>query len=133
MAMKYTDFIERVINDGIEAAKADYSGDDAMSVARREGSIEGFEKCRGLDLSELAKLHVDASVACMEMHMQGDVDELVFWRARSVEAEIEWVMNCVSAAIVNSGGVALAGHLPTVRGWKKAAEILGVGLIPPRV
>lgn len=58
--MTYLETLERIINDGIEAAKEDYGRKDSPeNKARLKGSIEGFEACRGKTPEQLARLLAD--------------------------------------------------------------------------
>lgn len=115
--MTYEKFLERVINDGIEAAKSDYANDKM----KRQGSVAGFEACRGKTPAQLAELLAQAReathLACLK-RVEG------YWRVRCYEAEVEWVCNCVSAMAMNEGLETIIP--PTARGVMKVAEIVGV-------
>jgi hypothetical protein len=122
--MDYKEFLERVINDGIEAVKTDYKEGDN----RREGSIQGFEDCRGKPPQELLALLTEARKKAEEVYweaQEGDkaaVDR--YWHYQSRALEIEWVCNSMSAAFANSNMAPLIP--PTCRGALNAARILGV-------
>lgn len=121
----YEEFLKRVIDDGIVAAEADY----AKSQHKREGAVAGFNACRDKTPAEIVALWDAARTKANEMlnSVRDDkVSSEEYWKARCYEAEIEWVANVVSAALHNQGEQPLAAHLPTVRGYIKAAEILGV-------
>jgi len=115
--MDYNTFLERVINEGIEAAKEDYKDDPQ----KRDGSVEGFEACRGLRPHELYELLQDSGKAQQKAFREQSND---YWRIRCRQAEIEWVCNVVSAMLANSGLTPII--TPTARGVQKAASIVGV-------
>jgi len=119
--MNYDEFLSRVIDEGIEAVKEDYKGDTPAKKRKREGSVKGFEECRGKLPMELSDLFLEANRKTQQAYRdQGD--DYWYWRCR--EAEIEWVCNVVSAAMENSG---TRGIVPvTASGMRKAASILGV-------
>ena len=115
--MDYKTFLKRVIDEGIEAAKEDYKDDPQ----KRDGSVEGFEACRGLKPHELYLLLQDSRNATQKAFREQAKD---YWRIRCREAEIEWVCNVVSAMLSNQGLTPLI--TPTARGVQKAASIVGV-------
>jgi hypothetical protein len=116
--MDYATFLNRIIEDGIAAAKKDYENDQQ----KRDGATKGFDECRGKTPEELVALWTEASKKVQDD--LGEANDYWFWRCR--EAEIEWTCNVVSAMLVNQGKPALFSWQPTARGGMKAAEILGV-------
>lgn len=119
--MTYNEFLDRIINDGIAAAKADYTKPE--DVERLEGSIAGFEACRNLQPQELVDMFVTAGKYVTETF--GD-KQSKYWYFRCYQLEVEWVINVVSAILMNQGQSPLLAYLPTSRGVMKAAEIVGV-------
>ena len=114
--MDYGYFLERVINEGIEAAKSDYTKpEDSLRLA---GSIKGFEECRMKAPEELANL-LSSARTDMARAFTEDAKDYWYWRCR--EGEIGWVCNIVSAAI----RAVVGGVSPTCGGALKAAEIIG--------
>lgn len=111
--------LERVISDGIEAARADYSrpGDEL----RRDGAVLGFEECRGKTPSELKRL-LEIAEERANQAFRHEADDYWFWRCRA--AEVGWVVNVVSC-LMHEHGLAPVGIM-TARGMLKAAEIVGV-------
>jgi len=116
--MKYEDFLERVIDDGVEAAKKDYKNNEQ----KRIGSIEGFESCRGKNYLQLGELLRQAREKTIQVRRENNRDD--YWRIRCFELEVEWVCNCVSACFQNQGLQTII--TPTARGAMKAASIVGV-------
>jgi hypothetical protein len=122
--MDYDSYLTRVIDDGIASVKADPHIADHPK--RLRGSIEGFEACRGKNPVELREL-LDASnrsslLDAEKANSGGDIED--YWQKRHFALQVEWVCNCVSAALH-------ASHLPTIvsptyRGMMRAADILGV-------
>ncbi len=119
--MEYKEFLERIILDGMEAVKRDYAGD--VQKNKREGALAGFEACMGLEPLELVDMFHTAT-KYMTNAMRDTKDS--YWYFRCYQMEVEWVINVVSAMLLNQGAPALLSHLPTSRGLFKAAEILGV-------
>jgi hypothetical protein len=115
--MEYLKFLERIINDGIEAARKDY----ANAPDELKGAVAGFEACRGKQPAELAALHLEAQSRTREA-FRLRVEN--YWEIRCYDAEIEWVCNCVSAVMLNQGLPVIVN--PTARGMMKAAEVVGV-------
>lgn len=116
--MNLAAFLDRIIDDGIKAAAADYAEGPKL-----DGSIAGFEACRGKTPEQLMDLWSEAGRATIHEHMKpGDIDTYWYWNC--YQLEVEWVLNCLSAAM----GRPLLGYLPTARGAIKAAEVLGFGV-----
>jgi hypothetical protein len=112
--MDYEAFLERVVDDGIAAARADYADDDP----KREGSVAGFEACRGESPGGLAALLKGARRATARAFQVQAPD---YWHGRCYEAEVEWVCKCVCAAFrcpELTGAVAV-----TTRAAMKAAHV----------
>lgn len=116
--MNYLVFLDKVIDDGVAAARKDYAHDED----KREGAVAGFEACRSRMPEEILVILRGAAEATRRAMLDDDPH---YWRVRCFEAEIEWVANVVSAALVSQGCAPLAAHLPTARGMMKAAQVLG--------
>jgi len=122
--MHFSEFLNRVIDDGIAAAREDYA--KPAQKRKLEGSIAGFEACRNVrplhahqDLTEL----LDAARTSTHAASLGDERE-DYWWFRCYELEVEWICNCVSAVLINEGKPPII--TPTARGVLKAADIIGV-------
>jgi hypothetical protein len=130
--MTYEEFLTKAIDKGIDAAKRDYAKPE--DKARLDGSIAGFEACRGKNPIELRDLMWDArtktQTAFHRVHEKEITDE-EYWKIRCFEAEVEWTCNVVSAILANSGGPALDPLMPTARAVICASEIVGVKEGPP--
>jgi hypothetical protein len=118
--MNYEEALNKIINDGIEAAKQSYAkpGDEL----KLNGAIAGFEACRGLSPTSIGELMKKAFKTAEVCAVVQD-PEYWYWRCRALE--IQWVANVISA-ILDAQRLPVIVH-PTVRGVKKAAEIIGVG------
>lgn len=119
--MSYQDFLTRVIDEGIEAAKTDYAGQKEND--RLDGSIAGFEACRNKQPNELFEVFKEASEYMNKAFREQATN---YWYFRCYQAEVEWVCNVVSALLYNEGQPAILSYLPTVNGMMKAASIVGV-------
>jgi len=119
----YATLLERVVDDGIAAARADYTREHQKPML--EGSVAGFEACREKSPPELAALLLDARTET-GARRRAEQDPENYWWARCFDLEVEWVCNVMSAALMNSGQPVIVP--PTMRGVKKAAEILGVDM-----
>jgi hypothetical protein len=117
--VQHSEFLARIIDDGQAAARDSY----ADSLDKLEGAVAGFEACRGLSPLELITVLEHAALQAQEAFRTKSDD---YWRVRCYQLEVEWVCNCVSAALINNGVGALRQDLPTARGVQKAASILGV-------
>lgn len=118
--MDYYEFLNRIIDEGIAAATADYT--DPSDKQRLEGSIAGFNACRNLLPEQLVELWT-TSGADANYHIS-NVDN--YWYYRCFQMEVEWVINVVSAMLVNEGQDPLLAWLPTANGMMKAASIIGI-------
>lgn len=119
--MNFEDFLERIIHDGMEAAKRDY--EEPRQRAHLHGSLAGFESCRRKSVPELSALMVEAQQATLRSRREQEEAD-TYWFKRCYELEIEWVCNVVSAVLVNQGRDPIVPV--TGRGLLKAAEIVGV-------
>ncbi len=118
--MTYLEFLDRVIDRGIHGAVEDY----ASNVHRRDGAIAGFEACRGKLPDELMRIYAQAEVdvtAARRLEMS-DEDMARFQYRRCFAAEVEWVLNVVSAMFIRQGTKPIV--TPTVRGAMQAERIL---------
>lgn len=115
----YEAVLARIIEEGIEAARQDYTRPDDADKLR--GSVEGFEMCRDLDPGGLAGVLERARKDTLQAHRDEAPD---YWRIRCAELEVEWVCNVLSAVLMNQGLPVIVP--PTARGAMKAAEIVGV-------
>ncbi len=136
--MTYEEFLNRVIDDGIEAAKRDYAvGNYGRSRKTRQpdptqkgllnGSVAGFEACRKKTPAELGELLAERhriTAEAMRHHHAGELLIEEYWYARGFELEVEWTCNCVSAVLMNEGLPTIVP--PTYRGYMQAAKIVGV-------
>lgn len=120
--MTLNDALNQIIDDGIEAARLDYSR--PQQKLKLEGSIAGFEDCRGKSPDEIAALADEAERTAFEVLRRDncEVENYWYWRCRALE--IEWVVNVLSNILV-AQGIAPVGRR-TARGALKAAEIIGV-------
>ena len=128
--MTYDEFLTQVIDGGVAGVRKDYVDD----ISKREGSVAGFEACRGKQPVELRavltlarKQANDAFWASQEGQKDPDgrgKGPNHYWYWRCFELEVEWVCDVVSALLMNSGlGMIVP---PTCRGVAQAAEIVGV-------
>jgi len=119
--MEYNEFLNRVIDEGIQAATADYT--DPSDKQRLEGSIAGFNTCRYLLPEQLVATWQKATDEMNQAYMEQKEN---YWWYCCFQSEVEWVCNVVSAMLVNEGREPLLSWLPTANGMMKAASIIGV-------
>ena len=115
--------LEKVIDEGIEAARIDYATDKA----KREGSVEGFQACRGKSTVELGDILHNARLRSRELFVMvggGEIADEEYWKIRCFELEVEWVCNVMSAILMNQGLLIII--TPTARGVLQAAKIVGI-------
>ena len=115
----YFDAINAVIDDGIEAARLDYTKpDDNLKL---NGSIKGFEECRGKTPVQLTVQLAVARARAQQAQRERAADYW-YWRCRA--AEIEWVCNVISVLLMQHDLPTIVP--PTVRGMLKAMDIAGI-------
>lgn len=119
--MDYKTFLAKVIDDGIDAATKDYI--EEKEKEQLEGAIAGFNACRNLLPEDLVELLKTASQYKNEAYFKQSDN---YWFFVCYHSEVEWVINVVSAMLVNEGREPLLPYHPTVNGVKKAAEILNL-------
>ncbi len=115
--MDYLTALDKIIDRGIECAKKDYAG----KKDKCDGAVAGFEACRlklPADLMVLYEAAQKERIAARNEHRPN------YWYFRCYEAEIEWVLNCVSVLLVNQKLPPLV-H-PTARAYMNVASIVGV-------
>ena len=116
--MNLNDALNRIIDDGIEAAKRDY--DEPDQEDQLKGAIQGFSECRGKNPQQIKALMLKARRDAQEAFHDAK-DHYWFWRCRC--AEIEWVANVLSCIMVAQDWPAIT--IRSYRGMMKAAEIIG--------
>jgi len=127
----YEELLAKIIDAGIEAARADYGkrgGENTAEMLR--GAIDGFEACRGKQPLELAGLWNRAERQGHYARGGGTPPEKGFWYWRAFGAEIEWIANVVSVGLQQQGLPAILPWLPTARGAIQYAKIVGVAEAP---
>jgi hypothetical protein len=137
MAMTMEEFLDRLISTGKDAARRDYGKrSDDLGRARLEGALAGFEACRGKPPFEILILLREEQKKTRELRIgmsspgtaERAAESRAYWHQRCREAEIEWVANCISAALWNEGKTPLIP--PTARALKHVATIVGVAPLP---
>jgi hypothetical protein len=114
--MDFDAFVDRIIADGISAARESYRG----KPVHLEGAVAGFECCRGRDVPGLQAALQVALEEKSAAHRRADPK---YWAYACFAAAVEWVCNCVSAALLNQGLPTIV--TPTARGFLKAAAVAG--------
>ena len=117
--MDFQEFLTQVIDEGIEATKVSYACPEQQY--KLQGSIAGFEACRGRNTDELRELLAATATATQDARRRKAFN---YWWYRCYEAEVEWVCNCVSALLHYSSMDTIVR--PTSRGLMKMAKILGI-------
>lgn len=116
--MTYEDFLNKIIDDGIEECKIAY----ADQTYKLRGCLEGFNACRGKNDVELSELLTAASEQVGKAYGKGNPGP--YWQTRMKLAQIEFVCNVVSAVLMNNQKKPIIA--PTAIGMQKAASILRV-------
>jgi hypothetical protein len=119
--MDYNEFLTKVIDEGIEAANADYTKESEKE--HLDGSVAGFNACRNKSPEELVEVWNSASKECQNAFNEQKDN---YWWYRCFQLEVEWVCNVVSAMLANEGHQPLLSWLPTASAAMKAASIIGV-------
>lgn len=114
--------LEIIINDGIKVATEDYNKPEQKE--HLEGSVDGFNACRNLDVAGLIDMYKTANKYVKNAYDEKDEK---YWYFRCYQAEIEWVINVVSALfILHDEKVEIIDYLPTVNGMSKAMHVMSV-------
>lgn len=119
LAMFLNDALNQIIDDGVEAARADYT--KPADRLKLDSSIDGFEACRGKTPEQIAALCIEAEDRTARAFCEND-PRYWYWRCRT--AEIEWVVNVLSNIMFAQGWNPIGPM--TTRGAQKAAEIIGI-------
>lgn len=117
--MPFNDFLNAVLDDGIEEVKVAYAGPGREE--RRLGAIAGFELFRGQPREALKGIYEEARKDA-EVALANRQADYWFWRLRHAQAE--WVLNVVNAA--DHAHRNPVDFPPTARGLAKAVDVLGV-------
>lgn len=117
--MNWDNFINQIVDLGIEAARRDYKRMDQKPLL--DGSIAGFEACRDKSVVDLPKI-LEAAAQERSRAQSGSTTGIL--KARGYYNEVEWVCNVASAALYNQGLPVIMQ--PTARAMQTAAKILGV-------
>jgi len=115
--MNYFDFLEIVINEGVQSAEKSYSSPTQKD--KKDGAIAGFNACRRKEPMQLKELLNQSRKEAVEARTK----ENRYWYFRCYSLEVEWTCNVISAMLLNEG-IAPIIIEPTLRGTQKAAEIL---------
>lgn len=115
--MDWPNFINQIVDLGIDAAKRDYKRPDQEQLLN--GSVAGFEACRDKNIVGLVKALQSAQRASKK-----HFGTAKHWYYRGFLLEVEWVCNVASAALYNQKQPVII--TPTARGMQTAAQILGV-------
>ncbi len=117
--MEYKEFLKQVIDSGIEGAKQSYAKNQRKDML--EGSIAGFEACRGKGPDELRVIFNEVE----SYQRQAMIDRSDnYWFFRCYQAEVEWVCNLVSALLHVNNIEPILPYLPTCMAMLRANEIL---------
>lgn len=123
--MHLMDAINHIIDDGIEGARHDYI--KPRDKSKLDGSIKGFEDCRGKNPSEIEALLLQANQVSQRAFIDANEgrissEQYWFWRCRTIE--IEWVANVLSHIMVAQGWPPIG--IMTANGGLQAARIISV-------
>ena len=110
MTTTYENFLERVINESIAAAKDDYRSPE--SAQKLEGSIAGLEACRGKSPIQLESILVNARHVTSEACLLNYKDR---WKHRCYEIEVERVVSLITQFI----------HAITKKTTRRTIEVQG--------
>ena len=116
--LRYQDFLRKIVEDATEVVKRDYNLPSQKHEL--EGALAGLKACLDKSPPQLAVLHSRACRALGNAFHNTDIRR--YYRIACFRAEVEWVCNVVSAALVNMDQPAIIQ--PTMRGLMKAAEIV---------
>lgn len=100
MALRYQDFLTKVIDESIQAATKDYEARPDQEH-KLQGSVAGLNACRDLSPPQLGAL-LQRSQNVHRLCFHRTVLER-YWRVTCFMHEVEWVCNVISVALINQG------------------------------
>lgn len=120
MSLRYQDFLNKAVDESIKGAKESYGHrTDSKGNAMLEGSIAGLNACRDLSPPQLSQLLMRAKTVQHKAFRSTVIER--YWRVNCFMAEVEWICNVVSVALVNQGVEPIVE--PTMRAAMLASRI----------
>lgn len=113
--MRLSEFQARIIEDRLRIVSEDYKSEPD----KRAGCIAGLELCRGKKPHELADILILANTALSRAF---ETKSPKYWEVAMFHAEIELVVDTVSAALQSLGLKPLID--PTREAYARAAQLL---------
>jgi hypothetical protein len=114
------DVLRISVTDGIQTAKDAYK--DERSKDKLDGSIDGLTACVGAtSIEELIDIYNNISTYVRNAK-RDDYDNYFYFRF--YQLRVEWILDIISAILVNEGMRSLSPALPTIKGITKATTIL---------
>lgn len=117
---RYQDFLNRVVDESIKGATESYGKrDDSKGKAMFQGAVAGLNACRDLSPPQLAQLLLRARTIQHKAFRATVLER--YWRVNCFMAEVEWVCNVISCALVNMGVPPIVE--PTMRAAMLASRV----------
>lgn len=118
--LRYQDFLRRAVEESIKGATQSYGHrDDSKGKAMLEGAVAGLKACLDKSPPQLAELLMRARTVQHKAFHQTVLER--YWRVNCFMAEVEWICNIISVALVNQGVPAIVE--PTMRAALMADRI----------
>lgn len=119
--LRYQDFLKRIVEESTIGATESYGHrEDPKGKAMLEGAKAGLKACLNLSPPQLdALLRRARRVQQAAFRQNSNINR--YWRVNCFMAEVEWVCNVVSCALVNQGIPPIVE--PTMRGAQLAMRI----------
>lgn len=100
--LTYQGFLNRVVDESIKAATASYGHrEDKKGNAMLEGAVAGLKACRDKSPPQLSALLIRSKTVLHKCFHRTVLER--YWRVNCFMAEVEWVCNVISVALVNQG------------------------------
>lgn len=109
--------LDRIVDDGIVSVREHLSRPDQTD--KLDGSVKGFEACRGLSDQELRDLLAACETAWMDARNRRDGD--IEW-FRWYWLQVEWTANCLSVWLMQQNQPVIVQ--PTARAALNVERIL---------
>jgi hypothetical protein len=121
--MTESDFLNAAIDDALESVR--HLERAARRIPFRDGAVIGLESCRGQTRDQIRARLADATRARERIpRTEGDPAHLAaYWRARSTEAQIAWILEILIARDDLLG--LRTAEVVSARAARAAATILG--------
>ncbi len=124
--MTNDEFLEQVIKDRITEVLDEFTDNDPITQAKREGALTGLKLCKNKTSDELSIILSTAIQNTRRTFIalgKKEISILDYFRTKQYEDAIRWVCSCLSAKALSEGQGLIIN--PSQNAILKVTEILG--------